>query len=50
MNLLHECTDLYPRMSRQARAEGFDDVDDWFELPAGAGRSKQGAFGVHRKR
>ncbi len=44
MNLLRECTDLYSGMIRQARAEGFDDVADWFELLAGTGRSHAGRF------
>ena len=35
----HESTDLYPGMAKTARAEGFDEVADWFETLAKAERS-----------
>ena len=28
----HEYTDMYPGMAKDARAEGFDEIADWFEL------------------
>ena len=35
----HEYTDMYPGMARAARQEGFDEIADWFETLAKAGRS-----------
>ncbi|MBI2308595.1 MAG: rubrerythrin [Rhodocyclales bacterium] len=35
----HEYTDMYPGMARDARAEGFDEIADWFETLAKAERS-----------
>ena len=35
----HEYTDMYPGMAKQARAEGFDEIADWFETLAKAERS-----------
>lgn len=38
----HDHTDLYPGMARVARQEGFDEIADWFETLARAGRSHAG--------
>jgi rubrerythrin len=35
----HEYTDVYPGMARVARQEGFDEIADWFETLAKAGKS-----------
>jgi len=35
---IHECTDMYPGMARVARQEGFDEIADWFETLAKAGK------------
>ena len=35
----HEYTDMYPGMAKDARAEGFKEVADWFETLAKAERS-----------
>ncbi len=35
----HESTDMYPGMAMTARAEGYDEVADWFEMLAKAERS-----------
>jgi rubrerythrin len=35
----HEYTDMYPGMAKQARADGFDEIADWFETLAKAERS-----------
>src|SRR5215467_9663858 len=35
----HEYTDRYPGMARVARHEGFDEIADWFETLAKAGKS-----------
>ncbi len=40
----HEYTDLYPGMARVARREGFDEIADWFETLAKAGKSHAGRF------
>jgi rubrerythrin len=40
----HEHTDLYPGMVRAARQEGFDEIADWFETLAKAGKSHTGRF------
>ena len=34
----HEYTDMYPGMARVARQEGFDEIADWFETLAKAGK------------
>ena len=38
----HEYTDTYPGMARVARQEGFDEIADWFETLAKAGKSHVG--------
>ena len=38
----HEYTDVYPGMARVARREGFDEIADWFETLAKAGKSQVG--------
>ena len=38
----HEYTDMYPGMARVARREGFDEIADWFETLAKAGKSHVG--------
>src|SRR6266705_1596167 len=35
----HKYTDMYPGMARAARQEGFDEIADWFETLAKAGKS-----------
>jgi rubrerythrin len=40
----HEYVDLYPSMARAARQEGFDEIADWFETLAKAGKSHAGRF------
>jgi rubrerythrin len=40
----HEDTDIYPGMARAARQEGFDEIADWFETLAKAGKSHAGRF------
>src|ERR1700688_4665043 len=40
----HEYTDTYPGMARAARQEGFDEIADWFETLAKAGKSHAGRF------
>ncbi len=40
----HEYTDMYPRMARAAREEGFDEIADWFETLAKAGKAHAGRF------
>ncbi len=40
----HEYTDMYPRMVCAAREEGFDEIADWFETLAKAGKSHAGRF------
>ena len=40
----HEYTDMYPDMARAARQEGFDEIADWFETLAKAGKSHAGRF------
>jgi rubrerythrin len=35
----HEYSDMYPGMARAARQEGFDEIADWFETLAKAGKS-----------
>ena len=41
---IHEYTDMYPGMARVARQEGFDEIADWFETLAKAGKSHAGRF------
>jgi rubrerythrin len=40
----HEYTDMYPSMARTARAEGFEEIADWFETLAKAEKSHAGRF------
>jgi rubrerythrin len=40
----HECADMYPGMARVARQEGFDEIADWFETLAKAGKSTVSRF------
>ena len=40
----HEYTDVYPGMARVARQEGFDEIADWFETLAKAGKAHAGRF------
>src|SRR5438128_12639462 len=40
----HEYTDRYPGMARVARQEGFDEIADWFETLAKAGKAHVGRF------
>lgn len=35
----HDAANVYPEMARTARAEGFDEIADWFETLARAERS-----------
>src|SRR5262245_30058956 len=47
----HEYADMYPGMARVARQEGFDEIADWFETLAKAGRSHVSRFKkAHRDR
>ena len=41
---IHESTDMYPGMARAARREGFDEIADWFEALAKAGKSHARRF------
>lgn len=40
----HEYTDMYPGMAKDARAEGFEEISDWFETLAKAERSHANRF------
>ena len=40
----HEYTDMFPGMARAGRQEGFDEIADWFETLAKAGKSHAGRF------
>ena len=40
----HEYTDMYPGMAKDARAEGFAEIADWFETLAKAERSHANRF------
>jgi rubrerythrin len=40
----HEYTDMYPGMVKDARAEGFEEIADWFETLAKAEKSHAGKF------
>ncbi len=41
---MHEFSDMYPGMAKTARAEGFDEIADWFETLAKAEKSHAGRF------
>jgi rubrerythrin len=40
----HGYTEMYPGMARAARQEGFDEIADWFETLAKAGKLHVGRF------
>jgi rubrerythrin len=40
----HDATEMYPQMAQQARAEGFDEIADWFETLAKAETSHAARF------
>ena len=40
----HGYTDMYPGVARAARQEGFDEIADWFETLAKAGKAHTGRF------
>ena len=40
----HEYETMYPGMAKEARAEGFEDVAEWFETLAKAEKSHAGRF------
>ena len=40
----HKYIDMYPGMARAARQEGFDEIADWFETLAKAGKSHASRF------
>jgi rubrerythrin len=40
----HGYTDMYPGVARAARQEGFDEIADWFEALAKAGKAHAGRF------
>ena len=40
----HEYETMYPNMAKEARADGFDDIADWFETLAKAEKSHAGRF------
>lgn len=40
----HDATEMYPEMALQARAEGFEDIADWFETLAKAETSHAARF------
>jgi len=40
----HEYEQMYPGMAKAARAEGFDDIAEWFETLAKAEKSHAGRF------
>jgi rubrerythrin len=40
----YEYTEMYPSMAKTARAEGFDDIAEWFETLAKAEKSHAGRF------
>ena len=42
----HEYTDMYPGMAKVARAEGFDEIADWFETLAKAEKSRITSYNV----
>lgn len=41
---LQEFTELYPTFARTARAEGFEEIAEWFETLARAQKSQAGRF------
>lgn len=41
---LQECTEMYPRMAKTARDEGFPEIADWFEALARAERNHAARF------
>ncbi|NTV09875.1 MAG: rubrerythrin [Zoogloea sp.] len=41
---VHESAEMYPAMARMARAEGFDEIADWFETLAKAERLHANRF------
>ncbi|MEX0739122.1 MAG: rubrerythrin family protein [Pseudohongiella sp.] len=41
---IHEYTDMYPGMAKEARDEGFDEIADWMETLARAERSHANRF------
>ena len=45
----HEYTDMYPGFAKTARAEGFDEVADWFETLAKAEKAHAGKFAAMLK-
>lgn len=40
----HEYTDMYPGMAKTARAEGFEEIAEWFETLSKAEKSHAGRF------
>jgi rubrerythrin len=40
----HGYTDMYPGVARALRQEGFDEIADWFETLAKAGKAHAGRF------
>ena len=40
----HEHAQMYPGMARAALQEGFDEIADWFDALAKAGKSHAGRF------
>ncbi len=40
MSDLHQASDRFAGMTRKAHEEGFDEIADWFETLAKAGRSR----------
>ncbi len=40
----HEYTDMYPGFAKTARAEGFEEIADWFETLAKAEKAHAGRF------
>lgn len=40
----HECADMFSGMARTAREESFDEIAEWFETLAKAGKSHAGRF------
>jgi rubrerythrin len=40
----HEYETMYPGMAKEARADGFDDIAEWFETLAKAEKSHAGRF------
>ncbi len=40
----YEYTEMYPSMAKKAREEGFDDIAEWFETLAEAGKAHAARF------